>query len=140
MKNLRIAATGVGLLTALPALGLARASAGEPNGATSSAMEAGTQASTANSKVVHATRGIVKFVTQTSWSSSERRKTAARRRSCRIHQQNGAATSRSGPPSTSVTALRRSDELPRLSPLYTPNSRHPHQDHIINGRSHRVSR
>ena len=65
MKNLRIAANVVGLLTALPALGLAQASARTPNGAASShsSAEAGTQVLTANTKAtVHATKGVVKSI------------------------------------------------------------------------------
>jgi hypothetical protein len=65
MRNLPIVATVLGLLTALPALGLAQSSAGAPNGATGSnpSTKAGTQALTANTKArVHATKGVIKFV------------------------------------------------------------------------------
>ena len=67
MRNLRIATTVAGLLIALPALGLAQASAGTSplNSATSShsSTEARTRPSTVNLNVtVHATKGVVKFV------------------------------------------------------------------------------
>lgn len=67
MKNLRIAATVLGLLTALPASSLAQPSAGtsppRDTTASHSSTEAGTQASTANTNAtVHATKGVVKFV------------------------------------------------------------------------------
>lgn len=67
MKNLRIAVTVLGLLTALPAFGLAQSGAGTlpPRDATAghSSTEADTQTLTANTNAtVHATKGVVKFV------------------------------------------------------------------------------
>ena len=63
MKNLRIAATLVGLLTAFPASGLAQANAemSSPNSATFTV--AGIQPRTASMKAtVYATKGVVKSV------------------------------------------------------------------------------
>ena len=65
MKNLRIAATMVGLLAALPASGLAQSSvwALPPTNVTfsHSATDVGIQTSSANVPV-HATKGVVRFV------------------------------------------------------------------------------
>jgi len=65
MKNLRIAATIVGLLTALPASALAQCSAGRlpPKSvpAARSSRDVAPQASSAK-VTVHATKGVVKFV------------------------------------------------------------------------------
>jgi hypothetical protein len=67
MKNLRIAAIVLGLLTVLPAFGLAQSVAGtlRPRDATASHpwTEADTQTLTASTNAtVHATKGVVKFV------------------------------------------------------------------------------
>ena len=62
MKNLRIAAAVIGLLTAFPVIGLAQASAATPPGSAMSA-KAETQApATSTNATVHATKGVVKFI------------------------------------------------------------------------------
>jgi hypothetical protein len=63
MKNLRIAATLVGLLTPFPAFGLAQANAGTSPPHSAKLTVAGIQPRTANMKAtVHATKGVVKSV------------------------------------------------------------------------------